>query len=650
MPHSATIRNHRSGSTLIFSIIFLTVIGILVATTFDRSNANVQTTSRRVNDQEATRIAEAGIEKAVWCLNNPSNTTDCSNNPSFVGESNVAFGRGSFSTTVSGSGNNRTIDAYGSVGGGISASTQHLQVQLTTSTADVSFSYGLQAGIGGLDMKNNNLITGNVFSSGPVTGDKSAVSGDVVLTKGSPTIDATADPDPATNTLNFGTNGSSDDYLAQSFVPSVSDKIYSLGFKVAKVSSLVTSTITVYLYDDNSGQPGSELTGGGITLQNPIVEYAGWENSGWTTVTFTPAINPILTAGQTYWLVLKTSGADGSKYWESVRDADNSSYPSGQAKIGGSLTSLTNACSGSGCDIAFQVFMGGVTPTLKIGCTGVLCIDGSYAIGGNAYSETIDSTNIKQHACYQHILGAVTTGSGTETCTDSSTAPIPCDNNNTTYDTGPYCHAGNATLEPVGFPLTTAQIGQMEAQAANGNTIDCTSGCTISSGSIGPAKYDGDVLINGNVTLTGTVWVKGNLTIDNTITLSEAYGSDSGTIVADNPDDDLNSGRIIVLSGGNAVGNSSADTYIMLLSMNKTTSDLDGAIDVSNNLTAGVVYAHNGSVVLKNSADLKEVTGQRIVLQNGSQVTYETGLASVVFSSGPGGSWVYKKGSYQVIK
>ena len=649
MPSSVIIPKRRRGIILVMALIFLAAISAASVIVYERTNSGTKSTSRRVNDQEAIRVAEAGIEKAVWCLNNPTNTTDCPGNPNYTGESSSSFGRGEYTITVTGSGSTKTIDSIGTIIGSGGTSERHLQIKLSMTTTNVAFSYGLQAGVGGLEMKNNNKIFGNVFSSGPVVGAKSAITGDAILTKGSPTPDAISDPDvsPLT-TVSFGTNGATTDWLAQSFSPTVTDKIFSLDLKIAEVND-PSSTLQVYIYSDSSNNPGTDLTGGGVTISSgPDASVAGWEN-GWTTKVYAPATNPVLSAGQTYWLVIKTSGSNTTKFWRTAVDTDNTAYASGQAKLDGDSTTMLNACSGAGCDIAFRVNMGGVSSTLDVECTGALCIDGQYGIGGNAYAETIANTKIKQHACYQNITGTVETGQNTETCLTTSTAPVPCDNLNTTYGTGPYCHAGNTTLSPADFPISTAQISQMEAQAAAGGTTNCSSGCTISSGSIGPRKYSGDVTIDGPVTLTGTIWVVGNLYLNDTMTLSNAYGSQSGSIVADNAADPINSGRIIVGNGGNAIGNTQPSTYIMLLSMSQMLSDDNGAIDVSNNLTAGVVFAARGSVVLKNSADLKEVTGQRIVLQNGSEVTYETGLASTVFSGGPGGSWTYNRGTYQII-
>jgi len=635
-----------AGQTLVLTVLLLSLsvagaLALVSSLLVDRQAATTLYARSIARD-----AADAGIDRAIWCLNHGSLCAQ-----PYLGESST-LANAEFETTVSTlSSTTRTVESTGYVPSKANPRvTKMARVVLTIDSADVSFNYGLQAGVGGLDMKNNNKINGNVFSAGPVTGDKSAVTGDVVLTVGEPTVDATSDPSVnPLNTIQFGTNGTTNDFVAQSFVPTVTDKIHSIELKIAKHNA-PSSTLTMFIHSDSSGNPGTNLTGSGqmVTVGVPSDTPAGWEN-GWTTQTFTPSTNPVLAAGQTYWLVIRTSSTNASNYWVAARDADSTSYPDGQAKLDGDTTSMPNACASPGCDIAFRVQLGGVANSLKIGCTGVLCIGGTYAIGGNAYAETIDSTNIKQHACYKNILGTVKAGQGAETCTSSSTAPVPCDSDNAKYDAGPYCHYNNPTFDPVGFPLSSAQITQMEALASSGGEVDCTAGCTISSGDIGPKKYNGNVTVDGNVTLTGTVWVKGNLTMTSTIALSNAYGTDSGTIIADNPDDAVNSGRIIVGNGGNALGNTNPDTYIMLLSMSKLLTDDNGAIDVSNNLTAGVVYGANGSVVLKNSADLKEVTGQRIVLQNDSDVTYETGLASVVFTSGPGASWIIRPGSYQTL-
>lgn len=88
----------------------------------------------------------------------------------------------------------------------------------------------------------------------------------------------------------------------------------------------------------------------------------------------------------------------------------------------------------------------------------------------------------------------------------------------------------------------------------------------------------------------------------------------------------------------------------MAIAMNGDPTFVNNAIDIKNNLTAGVAYAPNGSVDISNNASLKEVTGQKIKLQNNATITYESGLGSVIFSGGPGGAWTTKPQTWREVK
>jgi len=63
-----------------------------------------------------------------------------------------------------------------------------------------------------------------------------------------------------------------------------------------------------------------------------------------------------------------------------------------------------------------------------------------------------------------------------------------------------------------------------------------------------------------------------------------------------------------------------------------------------------VAYAAHGLIPLANSVSLKEVTAYKIKLQNSAKVTYDTGLPSAVFQSGPGGSWSFVPGTYAITR
>ena len=73
------------------------------------------------------------------------------------------------------------------------------------------------------------------------------------------------------------------------------------------------------------------------------------------------------------------------------------------------------------------------------------------------------------------------------------------------------------------------------------------------------------------------------------------------------------------------------------------------AIEAGNNAGGDLlVYAAHGEILLKNNISLKEVSGYRIHLQNFAKVVYETGLASLLFTTGPGGGYVVD--SWEEIK
>jgi len=616
----------RPANTLVFTVIMLVAIGILVTTAFSVVTHSNRVASVRTTTQKTVQTAEAGVEKAVFCLNNP---TQCglTAGQTFSGET-TTVGSGSYTTTVSVAGNEATITSTATVDGPQGSVTKEI-VAKTTIAASVTpaFSFGVQAGIGGISMSNNAFIDGNIYTSGSVTGSNGAyVTGDAILTPSPGVLDSISNP--AISPLNpqdFGRDGSQNDYLVQSFIPTVTERVYSVDLKLAKVNA-PTSTVKIRIYSDSSNNPGSDLTGGGQDLQGTVPNStdANWfgtsngDGTGWKTQIFNPPTNPILTAGTKYWLVLSTSGASTSRYWTVVTDADDTSYGSGTAKRGGSTSGMTALNK----DLAFRTTMGGVNPTLSLP-----------SVQGTAYAYTIDSTTVGVKAYYNNVVGTVRAGG--QTCNNSSNSGN--------------CYSGQSNQPTVSFPITDSDISAFEGQAELGGTQ--SSSCAINGGTIGPKRFDCDVSLSGTVTMNGTVWINGNLTISNgaVLKLSDGYGTSSGVIIADYVTDRSSKGKILLDNNGNLTGNATAGTYIMAISTYNNLST-GYAIDVSNNLSAGVLYSPFGKTYIKNNASLKEVTAYQLILENNASVEYETGLASAVFTSGPGGSWTYKKGSYQIVE
>lgn len=626
------------GQVAIFAVLLLAVLATFVSVLTASLLTNNNLLLRSTRDALALQVAESGIDRAIWCLNHQ---TICP--PPYTGETQTQ-GAGEFTSLVTGSGNTRVVTSTGTVNG--IERTVRITAEISTSTAN--FFYGLQAGVGGIEMEQNNTITGNVFANGPIDGRMSTITGDVILAAGNPTIDAESIPSPYTTT-NFGANAVK--YVVQSFVPMLNDKVYQIDLKVARTVS-APSNMDLMLYTDSGNNPGALISGATVTVPAaifPINASGTWE-TGWTEIIFTPQTQ--LAAGTRYWVVLKLSSNDASRYYTVLHANNVETYASGNAKHGDSATTSLSNLNCATCDIGFRVRMGGVNPVLKVE-------DG---VGGKVFAHTIEDTEIGQHACYQNLVSTVT--GHTETCnTTTSPGATPCDASNTTPNTpsnGSYCHRNNPNPTPAPFPLTTAQIAQMEAQAADGGTVNCSLGCTVSSGSIGPKLYDGDLTIGGAVTLTGTIWVKGNIYLNNNITLSTGYGPDSGIIIADYTTDpnDSTKGRIDV-GGGDLIAYTympgmpqEKKTYILAISMSKSllTTEDEAAFSVKNNLTAAIVYAANGSVYMKNNAALYEITAQKIIMKNGASITYQSGLSDVNFSGGPGASWEIRPQSWEELQ
>ena len=85
----------------------------------------------------------------------------------------------------------------------------------------------------------------------------------------------------------------------------------------------------------------------------------------------------------------------------------------------------------------------------------------------------------------------------------------------------------------------------------------------------------------------------------------------------------------------------------MLLSTSTKTSDTDPAVEAFSNILTSILYASAGAIKLNSNVHVKEVTGYMLRLESNATVTYETGLANVNFTSGPGGAFQIK--SWQEI-
>jgi len=155
---------------------------------------------------------------------------------------------------------------------------------------------------------------------------------------------------------------------------------------------------------------------------------------------------------------------------------------------------------------------------------------------------------------------------------------------------------------------------------------------------LGPRKIVGNLTVNvGSVlNLTGPLHITGNLILNSNakITLDTSFG-DNGTVI-------IAEGRIII-GNNTAITRQGEHSFIILAS--EYSSSTEPAIIVRNNAdigaesAGGVYYALNGIIEVNNNAHPVSLIGKRLVLRNNAIVNYDSGLASTIFSSGPGGGW-----------
>lgn len=220
---------------------------------------------------------------------------------------------------------------------------------------------------------------------------------------------------------------------------------------------------------------------------------------------------------------------------------------------------------------------------------------------------------------------------------------------------------GSADLGSAALPISDAQISQWESDAAAGGTIsscDAQGNYVVNgSASLGPKKIACNLVVkstSGTLTVTGPLWIVGNITTQTgpTVRIDPALGSQNVAIIADNPSDQTGSGLIDVGESTIFNGSGSPSSFVFLISQNNSaeTGGSTAAVTLSQSSSALVAYANHGLLSLGQSVGVKEATGYKIVLSQSASVTYDTGLPSTIFESGPGGSWQFVPGTYAITQ
>jgi hypothetical protein len=584
------IKNSRknSGYVVILATLFLMAIsGTIVIGLSDPVVRQIKTGREVLKSREAYFLAEAGTEDILYRLNN---------NMSVSASETIILDGQEVVTTVTNSFDGKTVlsdadsDGY----------TRKIQTNLVAGVG-ASFNYGVQAGAGGFLLQGGSRVNGNVYSNGDIDATNGVVITGSAVAANSAAIfaDQVNDtPLPPGSSVTFANVSSSQDF-AQSFQVATTSQANYVQFYIRKVGSPSNATVRI-VADNGSGSPSSTVLDT-ATLGDSSGAGAVGTSYSWVNATFSS--NAELTPGVTYWLVIDGS-THSSRYYVL---AANNTYAGGGGKLyNGSAWVNTSP---SGLDGYFKLYLGGLTSQLGGGNWAGAVVVGTGGVG-DAWAHTVRGASV----------------AGNLYCQVGASNNKPCD-------------TSRPDPSPQGFPISDANIATWKAEATDGITYNGNVTVGWQGTTTGPIKINGDLTLNGGgeLNMTGTIWVTGNVNITSggSIVLDPGYATDSGVLLAD--------GRVSLSGGGELSGSGQAGSYILLL----TTSNCpDGvgcggspAMSISGGAGSLILSAQEGTMSLSGGVEARGTTAKRITATGGTEITYETGLANVNFSSGPGGAW-----------
>jgi hypothetical protein len=527
-------------------------------------------------------LANSAVEDAFYRL---KNNKQLSTSETISGNSGWAT---TTVTTVSGT---KQLIAIASIGGNI----RKMEGDLIQANG-IAFNYGLQAGNGGMTLGGGSTINGNVYANGSIDAVSATITGSAVAADSAAlTADQTNDsPTTPTGSITFRNVSTAQDF-SQSFQVSTTSLINKFQFYIKKVGT--PADATVRLVADSSGSPSTTVIPiGSVSLSAGLVTTS----YGWVDVVLPTQVS--LVPGTTYWVVLDNGSQSASNYF--VMGANTGGYANGTAKTG----SYSGTWNATGLDAYFRVYTGGVSSTIGGASysTGLMVGTGSV---GDAWATTVQGTSAAGHMY----------------CTTGT-------NNNKACDTS----KGSPSPQPL--PFSDANIQSWKDDAATGGTISGNYTVGSAGATLGPKVITGNLLVNGGgtLTITGTIYVQGTVTITSggKVKIPSSFGKSSATLISDG---------IMTISGGGSAGSGTAGSYLFVVSTSKCPNDVgcggSSAINISGGAGAIAANAQYGNVALSGSASIDAVTGDSITVTGGSTVTYDSGLASPSFQSGPSGGW-----------
>ncbi len=351
----------------------------------------------------------------------------------------------------------------------------------------------------------------------------------------------------------------------------------------------------------------------GLSIASPAVLTIG-SSTATTTITNVFDEKHIDTSARYKTLTRKLSAV--------IRVGNGASFNFGMQSDVGGIT-MNNSSSVTGNAYANGPITGGGSSAIygdviSGGPTGL--INGVHATG-SAWAHTIQGSTIDKNAYYQTISSTGVGGTSYPGSVDQATSSLPIGDN---------------------------LIEEWKSQAASGTVITGPCPYVISADvTLGATKINCDTTVTGsntNVILTGPVWINGNLTLQKAdFHVAASLGTKSVQMIVDDPLSHATGSKISLTQATTFIDDDGGNSYVLLLSRNNSAKNSGPvtAINLSQSASGKVlVYAAEGKINLSNSVNMKEVTGYSIVLGNNTNVQYETGLANLLFSGGPGGSYI----------
>jgi len=575
-------KSYVGGQAVLASVIFLVLLSVIIiggfATPLTRQLKSVRAA---LNSRQSYFAAESGVEDAAYRLKKKM---------PYSAAYELAVAEAVTAVAVSEILNDRLIESSGA----FNNHQRKISMRFNLSESGADLLYGVQVSDGGLEMKNGSTVNGNVYSNGSILGSGSGsggpkITGDTIVAGG-----LNADPSVEWTVQNtdfaFASTSASRD-IAQSFTVNAADKLNRAAVFLAKVGN--PGNLTLHITDDNNGKPNNSSLASAVINAANVGATASWIN-----VSFVSP--PNLSNGVKYWIVLDASADSPVNHWNWRGDSfdgytGNTGRYTNRWDTGGA--SWTDA----GGDLAFRVWLGGVSTKIE----GVR-IGNADDTDGDGYANLFNDVKIRGAACpndYCHL-------------DNPARAELPI-SGGLIQDWRDAAFAGGVCAEPVCDSSGNLTLGTNDALT------------------LGPLKIPGDLIMNSGskLTLNGTIWVGGvmNLSCGNNglISLTAGYGATSGVLLGD--------GNVTISNNCKFDGSGEADSYIILLSAkNAPTQEV---MNIDNNSAGVIYYAGQGKIKFSNNATAKEATAYGLIMDNGATITYEEGIGSILFSSGPGGAF-----------